>query len=236
MRPGIVDERAPDVSPDRMAVAAPRSCASFNVRRIRSRSAGGQPLQRGRFDVDGGPFDAELAREPCRAAHDVVAPGPGPTQHSSDASVFHTRLDRLVRAVGLDIVFDPVGGAAQRELAQRHQIALAEEVARRALDLLGNVDLAGLEAREQVVGRDVDQHHLVGIVEDRVGHRLPDGDAGDAADDVVQAFEMLDVEAREDVDAARQQLVDVLPALRVARPRRVGMRELVDEDQRRVAL
>ena len=34
---------------------------------------------------------------------------------------------------------------------------------------------------------------------------------------------------------AGEQLVDVLPALRVARARRVGVRQLVDEDQRRLA-
>ena len=135
-------------------------------------------------------------------------------------------------AIRLDVVLDAIGGAAQRELAQRHEVALAEEVARGALDLLGQVDLARLEAREQLVGRNVDQHHLVGLVEERVGHGFPDADAGDAADDVVQALEMLDVERREHVDAGGQQLVDVLPALGVARAGRVGVRELVDQDQR----
>ena len=160
-----------------------------------------QPLQRRRLDVDGGPLDAELRREPRRAAHDVLAARARADAAQQRSLGLPDALDRLVGAVGLDVVLDAVGGAAQRELAQRHQVALAEEVARRALDLLGQVDLAGLEAREQVVGGNVDQHHLVGLVEERVGHRLPDRDAGDAADDVVQAFEVLDVERREDVDA-----------------------------------
>ena len=85
--------------------------------------------------------------------------------------------------------------------------------------LLGHVDLALPQALEQVVGRQVDQLDLVGSLEDRVGHGLAHGDAGDLRDDVVQALEVLDVERRVDVDAGVEQLLDVLPALGVARAR-----------------
>ena len=44
---------------------------------------------------------------------------------------------------------------------------------------------------------------------------------------------MLDVERGPDVDAGGQQFLHVLPALRMARPRDVGVRKLVDQDQRR---
>ena len=53
--------------------------------------------------------------------------------------------------------------------------------------------------------------------------------AGDAGDDVVERLEVLDVERRDDVDAGVEQLLDVLPALLVARPRGVGVRVLVDQ-------
>ena len=105
----------------------------------------------------------------------------------------------------------------------------------RARGLLGDVDLALLQPLQQVVGRQVDQHDLVGVVEHAVGHRLAHLDAGDAADDVVQALEVLDVDRRVDVDARVEQLVHVLPALGVARAGRVGVRELVDEQQRGLA-
>ena len=42
---------------------------------------------------------------------------------------------------------------------------------------------------------------------------------------------MLDVDRGEDIDAGREQLVDVHEALGVARPRGVGMGELVDQDE-----
>src|SRR5215207_1362100 len=47
--------------------------------------------------------------------------------------------------------------------------------------------------------------------------------------DVVERLEVLDVDRRDDSDPCLQELVDVLPALLVSRPRRVRMRELVHE-------
>ena len=46
---------------------------------------------------------------------------------------------------------------------------------------------------------------------------------------------MLDVERGVDVDAGVEQLRDVLPALGVARAGRVGVRQLVEQQQRRAA-
>ena len=58
---------------------------------------------------------------------------------------------------------------------------------------------------------------------------------GDLRDDVVQALEVLDVDGGVDVDAGGEQLLDVLPALGVARAGDVGVGQLVDQQQGRVA-
>ena len=130
----------------------------------------------------------------------------------------------MVDAVDLHVVLDAVGGAAQRQLPQRHQVAFAEEVLRGPLGLRRQVDLAGAQPPDEFVGRRVDHHHLVGGIEDGVGHGLVNADAGDAADHVVQALEMLHVERGVDVDAVVEQFFDVLPAFGVAvnRPRCCG--------------
>ena len=132
-----------------------------------------------------------------------------------------------------------VGHAPQRELAQGHQVRLAEESLDGGRDFVGNVDLAGREPCNQVVGRQVDQFHLVRLLEDPVGHGLALAHAGDLRDDVVQALEMLDVDGGPDVDAGIEQFLDVLPALGVARRRiaagQVGVRQLVDQQDRRTA-
>ncbi len=77
---------------------------------------------------------------------------------------------------------------------------------------------------------------VVGAIEDAVGHRLAHAHARDLRDDVVEALDVLDVERRVDVDAGGEQLLDVEVALRVAAARRVGVGELVDEDEARAAL
>ena len=46
---------------------------------------------------------------------------------------------------------------------------------------------------------------------------------------------MLDVDGGEDVDTGFEQFFDVLPAFRVARTRRVAVRQFVHQDQRRTA-
>ena len=132
-------------------------------------------------------------------------------------------------AVALQPLVDLVRQPQQRELAQRRQVADPEVVGERRIDLLGLVDVAVRHPAAQRLGRHVDQLDLVGGPDDRVGHRLPLRYAGDLLDDVVERLQVLDVHRGDDVDAGVEQLVDVLPALLVARAWHVGVRELVDE-------
>ncbi len=142
-------------------------------------------------------------------------------------------FDRL-RLHALDEVgIDALGGAAQREFAQRGQVLRLEEVVDGARRRVLHVDLALGEALEQFVGREVDQHDLVGLIEHRVGHGLAHAHLGDLQDDVVEAFEVLDVERGPDVDAGVEQFLDVLPALGMAAARHVACARLVDQQQAR---
>ena len=137
--------------------------------------------------------------------------------------------------LGEQLLVDPLGGAAQRELAQRRQIGRREEMLERALGLLGNVDLAFLEALDQIVGRQIDQLDGVGAIEHGIGHRLAHAHMRDLRDHVVEAFDVLDVDRGVDVDAVAHQLFDVEVALRMAAAFGVGVREFVDQDDLRMA-
>ena len=128
------------------------------------------------------------------------------------------------------LLVDPLGGAAQRELAQRGQVGRREEVLERALGLFGDVDFAFLQSLDQIIGRQVDQFDGVGAVEHRIRHRLAYANMRDLRDHVVEALDMLDVDGRVNVDAATHQLFDVEVALRVAAAFDVGVRELIDQD------
>ena len=79
-----------------------------------------------------------------------------------------------------------------------------------ALRLIGDVDLAFPQALDQRLGRQIDQLDLVGVLKHAVGHGFPHPDAGDAFDDVVQAFQMLDVQRGQDVDAGFEDFLHVL--------------------------
>ena len=141
----------------------------------------------------------------------------------------------LLATVAAHIVVHAVGGAAQRQFAQRHQVALAEEVLHRRRCLVGQVNAPFLQTAQQVVGGQIDQHHLVCGVEHMVGHCLPHAYAGDAAHHVVQAFNVLHVHGGQHIDACFQQLFDVLPALGVAATRGVAVGQLVDQQKARLA-
>ena len=231
VRPRIVDQPLRDV------LCRQHCCAGTEVARQLHRlqdalaACVGQALQGRCFDIHRVPADRQLLRQPRCAAHHML--GPFVRADATQQRAFglpHLRHPAIA-APGLHIVFHAVGGAAQCQLAQGHQVALAEEVLRGPLGLRGQVHLASGEALDQLVGRRVDQHHLGGRIEKSVGQRLVHRNAGDAADHVVQAFEVLHVERGVHIDACGQQLLDVLPALGVARARHVGVRQFVDQQQ-----
>jgi hypothetical protein len=58
---------------------------------------------------------------------------------------------------------------------------------------------------------------------------------GDLGDDVVEALDVLDIDRGIDVDAVAQQFGDVEIALRVPAAGRIGVREFIDQRDRRAA-
>ena len=98
-----------------------------------------------RLDADRGPRRVQPVRQPLGVAHqpgrarvlaeadqNALARGPGPG-------------DRVGLHMGEQLLVDALGGAPQRQLAQRGQIARREIMLQRALGLFGNVDLALLQ-------------------------------------------------------------------------------------------
>ena len=127
------------------------------------------------------------------------------------------------------------GRAPQRDFAQRDQVALAEKVLRRTFGLLRQIHLAGPEPTHQFIGRDIHQDDFVRVVQHRIGHRLMHTYAGNGTHRAVEAFEVLHIKCRPDVDARLQQLLHVLPALGVARTFDIGVREFIDQQHRGLA-
>ena len=118
---------------------------------------------------------------------------------------------------------------AQRKLPQGRQISRREIMFERPLGLLRHVDLAFAKALHQLIGREVDDFDVVGSVEDGIRRRFANPDAGDLLNDIVEAFDMLDVQRGVNVDPGGEQLLDIEIALGVAAAGRVGMGKLVDK-------
>ena len=187
------------------------------------------------FDVERRPWPVQAIRQSLGIAHktrrarvladadeNALAGRPG----SGDGARLHLREQLLVH---------PLRGAAQRKLAQRRQVGRRKKVRQRPLGLFRDVDLSFFEALDQIVRREIDQLDRVGAIEHRIRHGLAHADMRDLGDDVVQAFDVLDVDRRVDVDAAAQQLLDVEIALGVAAAGRVGVGEFVDQHDLRPA-
>ena len=123
----------------------------------------------------------------------------------------------MLAAIGVHLRVDPLRRAAERELAQRGEVPFAKEaLGGRARDL-GDVNFPLAQPLEERVGRQIDQLHLVGLVEHGVGDRLAHRNPGDLLDDVVQTLQMLDIERREDVEPRVEQRLHVLVSFGMAR-------------------
>ncbi len=164
--------------------------------------------------VDRGPWPAQAVRDAAGVADQRLAAGAAVDVHQHAVAGAPRAADGVAAHVVDHLVVHPLRRAPQRQFAQRRQVARLEVVLDRPLRLLRQVDLAVVQPLDQVLRREVDQLDVVGAVDDGIRHRLAHPDAGDARDHVVQAFDVLDVQRGVDVDARRQQLLDVQVALR----------------------
>jgi hypothetical protein len=191
--------------------------------------------ERRRLDAHGEPFGAQTGGDASRRADQSGAAG---TRTHADQQALRRRPQgryAVLAAIGLHVAVDALGHAPQRQLAQRQQVALAKEGVGGPPGVLRQIDPALAQALEQRVGREVDELDLVGAIEDRVRDGLAHAHPGDLGDHVVERLEVLHVQCRVHVDAGREQLEHVLPALRMARARGVRVRQLVDQQQPRTA-
>ncbi len=96
-------------------------------------------------------------------------------------------------------------------------------------DALARIHLPRAQPILQVLGRQIDVHDLIGQAEDVVRDALLDLDPGAAFHDVIETFEMLNVQGGDDVDAGLQQFLHVLITLAVAAARGVGVGQFVHQ-------
>ena len=123
------------------------------------------------------------------ADQNALARGPGP----GDGVRLHLAEQLLVHALGRP---------PQRELAQSDEVGRRKEMLERALGLFGDVDLALFQPLNEIAGREIDKLDGIGTIEHRVRNRFTHAHVGDLGDDVVEAFNVLNIDRGIDVDAA----------------------------------
>ena len=85
------------------------------------------------------------------------------------------------------------GHETQCHFAQGGQIAFAEEIFRGPLRAFTEIHSSFRQSGAQLVGREIDEHHLIGQIENRIGNGLAHGDAANLPNGVASAGDMLDI-------------------------------------------
>jgi hypothetical protein len=180
-----------------------------------------EQLRRGRDqpvlgdDVDGDEVALRALRDPAGAADEPLAVARAGEGDEHALARLPGLLDPVPSPVLGEALVDAVGQPGERELAERGEVPRPEVVGEGGVDPLRRIDVAAGEAVAERERRQVDELQLVRATDDLVGDRLALLDRRDLLDHVVERLEVLDVERGDDVDAGREQLLDVLPALLV---------------------
>ena len=127
-----------------------------------------------------------------------------------------------------------LGRPLQRQFPQRYQISFGEKIGQSPVGLGRHIHFAFPQPFQQIVGREVDQLDFIGAVEERVGHGFADHHARDLGHHVVEAFQVLDVERRVNVEPRVEQPIDILPALGVRGAGSIGVGRFIDDNQLRL--
>ena len=124
----------------------------------------------GALDEEGGPGRVEAVGEELGMAHGGL--GGGAIAFEQDQHALGGRPgtgDRVGAHVVAEVGVDVLGRAAECDLAQRAEIALAEEAGECPAGDVGAVDAAVGQAGAEFRRRDVDELDLVGVLEHAVG-------------------------------------------------------------------
>ena len=159
--------------------------------------------------------------------------GLGPTQTSKRSHVAQMPGAAFSCAHRRHLPAQTLRDLTQRQLAQGEQVRLLKKMLECPFGLLRHVNLSFAQAIHQLFRRDVHELDVVGLFKDGVGQGLADHDAGDLRDDIVDAFDMLHVKGRVDIDAGLQEFLDILPAFGVPGALGVGVGQFIDENKRR---
>lgn len=116
----------------------------------------------------------------------------------------------LVVVSGVYLFIDVVGGVVQGQFVQCNQIVFVEKVFDSVFGLVVDVDFVFIELLVQIVRGEVYQYYVVCGVKEGIGNCFLYLYVGDFVDDVIQIFQMLDVNGSENIYFGFQQFIYIL--------------------------
>ncbi len=188
-----------------------------------------QPIAR--LEMQRQPGRAQSVRQALGLPHHRLRPAIGPNQRQHPVPGRPDALHAMRPHVGAHILVHILRRPPQPDLAQRGQVALAEKTVQRPRRHVRPVDLPVAQPAPQLRRRQIDELDLVRHLHHPVRQRLRHPHPRDARNIVVQALQMLHVQRGPHVDAGLQQLRHILPTLVVPAPRRIGVRQLIHQQQ-----
>ena len=126
-------------------------------------------------------------------------------------------LDALPPQVGFELMIDHVGGQHQRNLAELRKVMLLFDV-----------------ARDAIFRRRVHQFDLIGGADEGLRHRILNRLAADRLDLRLPLLHVLQIDRSHHRNAGSEQILDILPALRVLAAGRIAVSQAVDQADLRV--
>ena len=122
------------------------------------------------------------------------------------------------------------------QFPQLQDISGIKEIVECCLYLLLGIYLASFQTFHQLLGGEIDIHHLVGLTEHAVGDAFLHIYTHHLAHLIVQALDVLDVDCRNHVDTSFEQFHHVLPSFGVAAAFHIGVGKLIDNHYFRMHL
>lgn len=141
----------------------------------------------------------------------------------------------LLLEIRFEAAIDRTGDLLQCQFAQGQQVSRAEEVPQRTFRAVQGIDVATAHPRLQGFRREIHKNNFTDSLQHPVGNCLAYLDARDALHHRHQAFNVLHIHGRKDIDVCIQQIHDVLVALGMLAALDVGVCKLIDQHYRRLA-
>ena len=126
---------------------------------------------------------------------------------------------------------DPVRTAPQSNFTQSSQIFYGKKTDCCTFRMIFPINLSACHALQQFRRFNIHQLHLIRLIKNRIRYTLLYQTSGNRSNGIVQAFNMLNIDCRVNIDSGIQQFLYILITLGMPTALRIGMSQFVHQNQ-----